>query len=93
MKKFLCGLAILPFMSAVALAQPAALTEPQMDAVTAGWTLHETDISNTSWTHVLVWSGIPSGDYCTSCYLNIVSPAMSIQSNFGPVPTLGNPPV
>jgi hypothetical protein len=86
MKKFLCAVAVLPFMSAAALAQPLQLSEAQMDRVSAGWTLTEVDVSNTSWTRVLVWTAAPSS--CSSCYLDITSQALSIQSNFGPVPTL-----
>lgn len=87
MKKFLCGLALLPFMTAVATAQPAALNENQMDSVTAGWTLLETDVSNTSWTQVGVWTDLPH--YCSSCYLNVSSMGINVASNFGPVPTFG----
>jgi hypothetical protein len=36
MKKFLSGLAVLPFLSTVALAQPIQLSHEQMDAVSAG---------------------------------------------------------
>lgn len=90
MKKFLCGLAILPFMTAVAMAQPAALSENQMDSVTAGWRLLETDVSNTSWTQVGVYTALPH--YCTSCYLNVTSMAVNVASNIGPVPTFGSPP-
>lgn len=85
MKSFLVGLAIVPFMSAVALAQPAQLSERQMDTVTAGWSLLETDVGNTSWTRVGVW--VPTLTTCSSCYLNLTSQAFQVQSNFGPVPT------
>jgi hypothetical protein len=51
MKKWLFGMAVLPFLAGVALAgQPMQLNDKQMDKVTAGFELFETDISNTSWT-------------------------------------------
>lgn len=85
MKKFLTGLALLPFMSTVALAQPLQLNADQMDVVTAGWHTHEIDISNTSWTEVSVWQ--PLQVNCGNCYLKIQSQALSIQSAFGPTVT------
>jgi hypothetical protein len=100
MKTFLCGLAVLPFLSATALAQPAhdalaqpmQLSESQMDSVTAGFSFLETEVSNTSWTRVSVYEGAntatPNVIACTSCYLLINNPAISVASNFGPVPTL-----
>jgi hypothetical protein len=96
MKKFLCGLAVLPFLSTVALAQPAnvgsatqpmRLSENQMDSVTAGFSLREADISNTSWTAVSVWE--PGGNAlpaCASCFLVIQNPSLSIESLFGVAP-------
>lgn len=94
MKKFLCGLAVLPFLTATALAQPAhdasqpmQLSESQMDSVTAGFSFLETEVSNTSWTRVSVYEGANT-IACTSCYLVINNMAISVASNFGPVPTL-----
>ena len=87
MKKFLCGLALLPFLTATALAQPAQLSESQMDSVTAGFRFLETDVSNTSWTRVSVYEGANT-IACTSCYLLINNTALSVASNFGPVPHL-----
>ena len=87
MKKFLCGLAVLPFLTATALAQPAQLSETQMDSVTAGFVFLETDVSNTSWTRVSVYEGANT-IACSSCYLLLNNPAISVASNFGPVPTL-----
>jgi len=86
MKKFLCALAVLPFMSAAALAQPAQLSDQQMDNVSAGFRLNEIDISNTSWTQVVVGEPLRA---CSSCFLTVVgSPfGISVSSNFGPVPT------
>jgi len=88
MKKFLCALAVLPFMSASALAQPAQLSDYQMDSVSAGFRLNEVEVSNTSWTQVVVGEPLRA---CTSCYLTVVGSSfgVSVSSNFGPVPTLG----
>lgn len=92
MKKFLVGLAVLPFLTATALAQPAQLSESQMDSVTAGFSFLEAEISNTSWTVVSVYEGAntanPNVLHCSSCYLLINNPAISVASNFGPVPHL-----
>src|SRR5512146_2466279 len=93
MKKLLIGISILPFVAGVALAQspqpadqkvasaaPMQLTGDQMDKVTAGWSLFETDTSNVSVVQVSVWSG-PLAT-CGSCYLKIVNPNVSVQSIF-----------
>jgi hypothetical protein len=82
MKQFLCGLAILPFLSAVAMAQPATLSEGQMDTVRAGWSLWEQDCSNTSNTVVVVYGRHDA--YTPDAYLVIDTPAISISSSFGP---------
>lgn len=65
MKTLLCGIAVLPFMAATVLAQPApelggapslsVLSEAQMDGVTAGWSFREIDVSNSSRTALLVY--------------------------------------
>jgi hypothetical protein len=90
MKKLLCGLAVLPFLSATALAQPDVrmsgslaqqpllLNEAQMDGVTAGWSLRETDFSNTSLTFVQVY-GAPLAE-CAACYLDLDSRALQVDS-------------
>ena len=91
MKKYLCGLAFLPFLAAPALAappqaaasQPVALSDSQMDTVNAGFSLYEVDVSNTSLTVVSVYSD-PINTYCNNFYLNISSPAFSLASQFGP---------
>ena len=85
MKKLLCGVAALPFLAGVALAQPLQLTSSQMDRVTAGFSLLETDLSNTSAVTVSVYQGSPPGSAnglpsCASCYLDIESPAISVQA-------------
>lgn len=96
MKKLL-SLAALPFLVGVAMAQPAQLTNNQqpvqqpmqltnnqMDTVSAGFALHEIDISNTSWTELSVYGGPLLT--CDECFLRIVTPTISVQSKFGPEP-------
>jgi hypothetical protein len=87
MKKLLCGLAVLPLLSATAFAQPDVrmsgsqpllLNEAQMDTVTAGWSLRETDISNTSVTFVQVYG--PALPSCSACYLDLDSNALQVDS-------------
>ena len=87
MKKLLCGVAALPLLTATAFAQPSVLNEKQMDTVTAGWSLEELDVSNTSWTLVLVYE--PSSNVtasCSSCYIDLRSPALNVFSVMGPTP-------
>ena len=81
MKKLLCGVAALPLLTASAFAQPSVLNDKQMDTVTAGWSLRELDVSNTSLTLVLVYP--PPGTVttsCASCYLDLRSPAIDVFS-------------
>ena len=104
MKNLIIGLAALPLVSATALAQPVVqlsgparqpsmLTETQMDAVTAGWSLTELEASNTSITAVAVYGTPPApmraldaivafgnDPACDTCYLFIASPAISVAS-------------
>jgi len=85
MKQLLYGLAVLPFLAGLALAeQPMQLSDKQMDKVTAGFDLRLIEISNTSWTQVSIYDGalLP----CNQCYLTIVSRPFSVQSAFGPTP-------
>lgn len=85
MKKALFAVVALPFLAGIAMAkspQPINLTSAQMDHVTAGWSLTEMDPSNTSWTKVSVYSSFPSS--CSSCYLFMSNPALSVESKFGP---------
>jgi hypothetical protein len=84
MKRLLYGVAALPFLAGVALAQPMQLTSRQMDRVTAGWDLFVTEVSNTSWTQVSVYNKPLTS--CSSCYLVITNPALSVESQFGPTP-------
>jgi hypothetical protein len=86
MKKLLCGLAALPFLAGIALAdQPVQLNDKQMDKVTAGFTDFETIVSNTSWTQVSIYDG-GHLTACPLCYLTITSRPFSIESAFGPTP-------
>ena len=88
MKSAFLGLAALPFFLAAAAAQPALLTDKQMDKVNAGHT--EIDVSNTSVTVVEFWQRAyltePTGNTisCSRCYLLIVTPTLSVASQFGP---------
>ncbi len=98
MKKLLFGLAALPFLTGVAFAGspvtpnqapvPVALTDSQLDNVTAGFRFIEVDFSNTSITGVAVNSGLFA---CSACYLNVVDSwfgtgqtHLNIVSQFGP---------
>ena len=79
MNKLLYGLAVLPFVAGVAMAQPPVqLSDNQMDKVTAGWGLRELDVSNTSVTLVTVYHTPPAA--CSGCFLDLRSPAISVQS-------------
>jgi hypothetical protein len=83
MKKLLCGLAALPFLTSVALAgQPTPLSDKQMDTVTAGWDLYEVDCSNTSVVVVSVYQRPSNSIGCPGCYLNINSSAISVAAAF-----------
>jgi hypothetical protein len=84
MKRLLYGLAALPLLAGVALAQePVQLSNQQMDQVTAGWDLLEIDQSNTSLTAVAVYQHPSNTISCASCYLLLNSPAISVASMFG----------
>jgi hypothetical protein len=87
MRKLLCGLAALPFLAGVALAdKPLQLSDKQMDKVTAGFDLRRTEISNTSWTQISIYAGALTP--CSACYLSIVSRPFSVESAFGPTPNV-----
>lgn len=87
MRKLLCGLATLPFLAGIALAdQPVQLSDKQMDKVTAGFDLRVTEISNTSWTQVSIYDGALTA--CSACYLTILSRPFSVESAFGPTPNV-----
>jgi hypothetical protein len=85
MKSLLYGLAALPLLAGVALAQePLKLSDQQMDKVTAGWDLREIDISNTSVTAVAIYQRPSNTISCSACFLLINNPAFSVASAFGP---------
>jgi len=93
MKRFLYGLAILPFVAGVSLAaDPVALSDKQMDKVTAGFDFTEVEISNTSWVRV----GVDVPAFATACpapcYLQVggtpwgpgTTRSFQVQAQFGP---------
>ncbi len=85
MKKLLLGVAILPFLAGITMAQePTKLTGVQMDKVTAGWDLLEIVASNTSLTGVSIYQRPSNTIGCTGCYLKLNSSAFSVASAFGP---------
>jgi hypothetical protein len=88
MKGLLRGLAALPFLAGIALAQqPMQLTNQQMDTVAAGTLIVET--SNTSATAVSIFQtsylldSTPNTITCPGCYLLINSPKFSLAAQFG----------
>jgi hypothetical protein len=94
MNRLLYGLAALPFLAGVSLAaQPAPLTDTQMDVVTAGFDFAETETQNTGVVRVLVNQSAPAQG-CTNCFINVVNTyfndpttiAMQTLSKFGPEP-------
>lgn len=90
MKTFLYGIAALPLLATVSFAQPLDTTAPakqpmqlsenQMDHVTAGWSFLELTNSNTSTSMVSVYQSPSNTISCTSCYLSIQNPALSVVS-------------
>ncbi|HLG85837.1 MAG TPA: hypothetical protein VKZ79_01420 [Alphaproteobacteria bacterium] len=85
MKYLLSAVAALPFLGGLAIAEPTQtirLDNDQMDTVTAGWSVHETEVSNTSWTQVSVYDAPLTA--CSECYLVITSDSISVESKFGP---------
>jgi hypothetical protein len=90
MKILVSGLAASSLLlSASALAQPAQLSDGQLDRVNGGF--FELDVSNTSTTAVSLWlvtsldTPSPNTVYCSSCYLLIRGPRFSLGSAFGHV--------
>ena len=97
MSKVLYGIAALPLLAGVALAetpkqsndgkvlakQPMQLTEQQMDKVTAGWQFAEIDIFNTGATLVMVYGRPSNTILCPSCYILINNFAISVASQIG----------
>jgi hypothetical protein len=88
MKSFLCGLAVLPFLAATAMAAPAQpLSDNQMDSVTAGFDLRITEITNTAVTAISLYEGpIPNvPGYGTFIY--VYSPSLSVLGGFRGYPS------
>jgi len=91
MKRFLFGLAALPFLAGVSLAaQPVPLSDTQLDGVTAGFDFVEHDIQNggTVW----VWVNTPERVCGSGSYLCISGTSypggvqsFQLQAAFGPV--------
>ncbi|HUK11598.1 MAG TPA: hypothetical protein VLX09_27275 [Stellaceae bacterium] len=70
MKKFVLALAVLPLLAGVSLAgQPQALTDQQMDKVSAGFDFAEMDINNVGATAVFVNEAGPIS--CSSCFVAV----------------------
>jgi len=90
MKKWLFGLAVLPFLAGVSLAgQPAPLSDTQMDKVTAGFDFLEVTIQNLG--SKIVAINLPTLAPCTGCFLNIQgtpfpagTQSLQLQAQFGP---------
>ena len=73
------GAALLALAGTAHAGQPLPLSDNQMDRVTAGWSLLETDVSNTSITMVSVYQ-TPNTIACDSCYLLINTNSISVGS-------------
>jgi len=78
MKALLYGIAALPFIATLAVAQPLQLSNSQMDKVNAGFSDFETLVWNSGATQVSIYSTPLAA--CSACYLRIVGPAISVQS-------------
>ena len=96
MKKLLHGLAALPFLAASAFAQPMQLSDKQMDKVSAGF--FHIEVGNTGGAALSLWfrpfltDETPNFISCSSCYLVISTPTLSIASFIGKPPTLSTAP-
>jgi len=91
MKRFLFGLAALPFLAGVSLAaDPVPLTDKQMDRVTAGFDFVEVDIQNGG--TVAVGINVPPAGCAATAYLCIAGTpyaggalrSFQLQAFFGP---------
>lgn len=84
------------FVAGAAAAQSVQLTNNQMDKVSAGFL--EIDRGNTGTTVLSmffrpsIFDPTPNTINCSSCYLQINSPVLSIASQFGPGPLLATFP-
>jgi len=96
MKKFVIGLAVLPFLAGVSLAgQPQPLTDQQMDKVAAGFDFAEMDVNNVGTTIIMVnhAPALAAGESCSSCFVSISGTPYASGLNsfqlfaiFGPTP-------
>lgn len=93
MKRFLFGLAALPFLAGVSLAaQPVPLSDTQMDKVTAGFDFAELDIQNGGTVFVAI--NTPAVTCIADAYLCITGTtytsttphvqSFQLQAQFGP---------
>lgn len=83
MKRFLFGLAALPFLAGAALAgQPAPLTDTQMDRVTAGFDFRELEIQNTGWVGVGVNAPAPIAVGTTPSGQPVSAPYIVVTNNW-----------
>jgi hypothetical protein len=91
MRKLLFGLAVLPFLAGVSLAeQPVPLSDQQMDKVTAGFDFAEIDRTNSG--TVLIAINRPNAGACSACFLDIQGTtfpggvqSFQLMALFGPV--------
>jgi hypothetical protein len=91
MRKLLFGLAVLPFLAGVSLAeQPIPLSDQQMDKVTAGFDFAEIDITNSGTTLVAI--NHADAGACAACFIDIKGTtfpggvqSFQLMALFGPV--------
>jgi hypothetical protein len=90
-------LAVVPFLTATAFAQPLQLTDQQLDKVSAGFL--EIERSDASLSVVSLWFTLglsnettPNFLTCSSCFLLIVSPNFAVASSFNPRASFSAPP-
>lgn len=87
MEKLAFGVAASLLLSTSAFAQPTALSNAQLDQVNGGF--FELDVSNTSTTAVSLFfrpyllDPTDNTIHCTGCYLQILTPTLSVASAFG----------
>lgn len=87
MKRLFTGLAVLPFLSGIALAGQA-LSDRQMDTITAGFDFSVIERSNVS--TIIIDVNQPDTVSCATCYLNVAAGFVHIRSAYGNIPT---PPI
>jgi hypothetical protein len=88
MRRLGIAAAVLALGAGAAAAQPVQLTNNQMDKVSAGFL--EIDRSNATVTILSIFfrpdllEPTPNTIDCPTCYLRIVTPTISVASQFGP---------